>query len=79
MRSVFFNWKNTENQHKSIGFIAQELETIFPELVFDDEKGMKSVNYDGVIPILVNSIKEQQQKIDKLESEIEEIKKLLNK
>ncbi|MCK4980683.1 MAG: tail fiber domain-containing protein, partial [Candidatus Delongbacteria bacterium] len=79
MRSVSFNWKNTKNQHKSMGFIAQELESIFPELVFDDEKGMKSVNYDGIIPILVNSIKEQQNRIEELENDIEEIKKLLIK
>ncbi len=54
-----------------IGFIAQELEEVLPELVkTDPETDLKSVDYLGVIPILVESIKEQQTMIDDLQTEL---------
>ena len=37
----------------------------FPELVKKDDKGFLSVNYSGVVPVLINAIKEQQDMIDK--------------
>lgn len=49
-----------------IGLIAQDVETVFPELVTTDSLGVKNMNYIGLIPVLIESIKEQQQKIDSL-------------
>ena len=47
------------------GFIAQEVQKIFPELIYEhDSLGMLSVNYVSMIPILTAAIKEQQQMID---------------
>ncbi|MDT8401770.1 MAG: tail fiber domain-containing protein [Bacteroidales bacterium] len=60
------------------GFIAQELEHIFPELVNTDNKGYKSVNYNGMTPILVEAIKEQQRQIESQQKEIDELKALVN-
>ncbi len=40
------------------GFIAQEVEEILPHLVATDDQGYKAVNYDGVIPYLVEGMKE---------------------
>lgn len=48
---------------KRYGFIAQEIETQFPDLVIKDEEGMMSVNYVGMIPILLQALKEQQTQI----------------
>lgn len=48
------------------GFIAQEVQEIFPELVIEDEKGMLGVKYTRLIPIMVEAIKEQQQTIENL-------------
>jgi len=48
------------------GFIAQELREVYPNLVFEDERGFLSVDYIGMIPILVEAIKEQQKQIDEL-------------
>jgi hypothetical protein len=48
------------------GFIAQELREIYPNLVFEDNEGYLSVNYIGLIPVLVEAIKEQQQQINEL-------------
>jgi hypothetical protein len=67
---------NTERQ---IGFSAQEVEKLFPEIVKTDANGYKSVDYARLTPVLVEAIKEQQQKIDKLEEQLNEVKALLNK
>jgi len=59
---------------KQIGFIAQEIEKIFPELVSTDANGYKSVNYIGVVPVLVEAVKAQQKQIDAQKWEIDELK-----
>jgi len=61
LRGVDFNWK--DNDQKSIGVVAQELQKVFPELVFDDGENL-SVNYNGLIGVLIESIKELSNKID---------------
>lgn len=49
-----------------IGFLAQDVESLFPELVEEDKAGYKYVDYVGLIPVLVESVKEQQEQIDEL-------------
>ena len=52
---------------KQLGFIAQEVEYIIPELVKTREKdGIKAINYNGLIGVLINAIKEQQEEINNL-------------
>jgi hypothetical protein len=55
-----------------IGFIAQDLEKVFPELVKteDTEEALKSVNYGAMTAVLVEAIKSQQKLIKKLEKRI---------
>ena len=65
VRPVAFNWKETGE--KSYGVIAQELESVFPELVKTDEAGIKSVSYIPLIAMLVA-------KVQYLESEIEKLR-----
>lgn len=56
------------------GFIAQEIEKEFPELVkTDSATNLKAIDYDGMIPILLQSIKEQQKMILQLQEQINEI------
>jgi hypothetical protein len=68
---------------KQNGLIAQEVEKIFPELVSEStipdtaktksdasKPTFKSVNYIGMIAILVNAVQEQQKRIEALESKI---------
>ncbi len=58
-----------ENSKKqNIGFIAQQLSEVFPEFVEEDTDGYLHVDYIGLIPVLVESIKEQQIKIAALKS-----------
>ena len=54
LNAVSFNWKETGR--KSYGVIAQELEEVLPELVQTNDSGIKSVNYDGLIGILLAAV-----------------------
>lgn len=57
---------------ESIGLIAQDVETIVPQLVLtaDDSMGTKSVAYGNIVAILIEAIKEQQAQIDDLKKKI---------
>jgi hypothetical protein len=72
LRGVSYNWKKDEfpeknfSNEKQIGFIAQELEKIYPELVSTGADGYKGVDYARLTPALVEAIKEQQKEIDEL-------------
>jgi len=66
LRGVYFNYINNPNQ-REIGFIAQEVEEIFPELVLTGEMdGIKSLKYQNVVAILVEAIKELKSKYNNL-------------
>ena len=64
-----YTMKSNESIEK-IGLLAQEVQKAFPELVKQagDKEGTLSVNYQGMIPVLINAIKEQQKQIDELKA-----------
>lgn len=64
LRGVSFDWK--ESRKKSYGVIAQELEQILPELVSDGET--KTVNYNGIIGVLIEAVKELKREIEDLKN-----------
>lgn len=70
MRTAEFKEKNFA-QTEQIGLIAQEVKAVFPQLVKEDEKGYLAVNYDGMVPVLLEAIKEQQQQIDALKAMVQ--------
>jgi hydroxymethylpyrimidine pyrophosphatase-like HAD family hydrolase len=51
---------------KHYGFIAQDLEKIYPELVNNSDMGYKTINYVELIPLLVSKINAMQKEIDQL-------------
>lgn len=53
------------------GFVAQELKTVLPNLVTEDNKGYLGINYIGLIPYLIQSIKEQNKQIQELQSQLQ--------
>ena len=59
---------------RQIGFIAQDMEKIFPELVTKDEKGYRSVAYTGVVPALVEAVKTLKSQLDDKQRQIDELK-----
>ena len=71
MRGVTF----LKDGKASTGVIAQEIETVLPEVVHQDNYGMRSVAYGNIVGTLIEAIKEQQVQIEKLQSEIAEMKK----
>ncbi len=71
-----FYWKNEKlSPNLQTGVIAQELQTLFPDLVKEDMEGVLSVNYIGLIPVLIESIKDQQKQIDELKSLVAQLLK----
>ncbi len=92
LKPVTFRWNNNQvdNNSKHLGFIAQDLQEVIPEVVVDsqwvgEDGSTKSwqkapllgVNYAEVIPVLVKSIQEQQAIIEKQNKELEQQKALL--
>lgn len=75
INGVSYNWRKEEFPDKNftdqnqIGFIAQDLEKIYPEMVFTDTKGYKSIDYARLTPVLVEAIKELKKENDNLKAE----------
>lgn len=78
LRGVTYKWKNNkisnQGDRTQIGFIAQELEEIIPELVDDDENGFKSIQYSHLVPLLVESIQDLVVKLNQKETDLEDLK-----
>lgn len=60
-----------------IGFLAQDVQKVLPELVQTDENGVMSIDYIGFIPLIVESLKEMQQTIQAQQDEIDHLQSLL--
>ncbi len=66
IRGVRFHWKDSDKP--DIGLLAQDVMKLLPEAVDGDmEQGLK-VSYDKLIPVLVESLKQLQQRVEDLES-----------
>lgn len=57
-------------KRERMGFVAQDFQKIYPELVYEDEKGYLGIDYVSLIPVLVETLQEQQKQIDKLERKV---------
>jgi hypothetical protein len=71
LQGVTFDWKETDSIldiKEDIGFIAQDVQKVVPELVRENEDGKLSLRYQGVTPILLEAIKELKAEIDLLKS-----------
>jgi len=64
---VEFDWKETKEP--SVGVIAQDIEEIIPEVV-KISGDIKTVNYNGLVGVLIEAIKEQQKQIQELKKQI---------
>lgn len=67
VKMMYFG-ENTEYDRSHYGFLAQDVQRIFPELVHEDGDGYLSVNYVEMIPLLVHAIQELSEKVEMLES-----------
>ena len=64
---------------QKIGVLAQEIKEVFPELVSENDNEMLAVNYQGLVPVLINALKEQESKIFDQQVQIDELRELVNK
>lgn len=91
MTGVSFDWEENIPQHelypdnqryliekKSLGFIAQEIEKVIPEVVWIDKFGYRQLQYDVLVSIGVGAIKENQQRIVDLNNKLQNLKVTLN-
>ena len=68
---VRFDWKS--DNKPSMGVIAQNIEEVLPELVNGEES--KTVNYNGIIGLLIECVKTQQEQIDELNKRLDDLTK----
>jgi len=84
LRGVYFNWNQQAFPEKEfgaqseLGFIAQEVEKVVPEIVTKDKTKdeYRSVKYDKLVALLVEAIKEQQKQIDSLKIKVNKLSNL---
>ncbi len=75
LEGVNYSWAEKRpgsEDAKQYGFIAQDVREVLPELVGESSDGFLTVNYDGVIPVLVEALKSQQEQIEELRKQRDE-------
>jgi hypothetical protein len=75
LNGVEFDWKNGHNDIHSltghdVGVIAQEVEEVLPEIVKISDSGYKSVQYEKIVVLLIEAVKELSKKVNELELNI---------
>jgi hypothetical protein len=83
LNPVSYDWKDTKmmGNHKQLGFVAQELGAVVPEVVYTEqgehfgEKDLRTVKYEQLTALLTKAIQEQQQQIDLLNKRIEQLER----
>ena len=71
LQGVTFNWKKSDSIldiKEDIGFIAQDVQKVIPELIRENDNGMLSMRHQGIAPILLEAIKELKAEIEELKS-----------
>ena len=72
-----FTFKNDNKKKKHYGFLAQDVEKVFPELVENNNfSGYKTINYQEFIPLILAKMKMMDEEIRELKEEINELKQL---
>ncbi len=74
LRPVSYHYnQQEESENKVLGFIAQEVQPLFPELVFESEDGSLGMAYSHLGVIAIQAAKEQQEVIDRQQGQIDEL------
>ena len=71
MQGVYYKRKDIENAKEQIGVLAQDIETVLPQVVLtaDDEMKSKSVDYGKLCALLIECVKDLQTQIDELKKD----------
>lgn len=84
VRGVSYTFNSEKFKNRSFpsttqyGVIAQDVQKVFPSMVYTDEEGYLSVNYTELIPVLIEAIKELSEEITRLKNPAEEAKRVTN-
>ncbi|WP_298239167.1 tail fiber domain-containing protein [uncultured Algibacter sp.] len=80
MNPVFYNWKRYPEKRKSLGLIAQDVQTIINEIVHQakDKDKTLSVSYTELIPVIIKAIQQQQDIIENQNTKIEDLSAQIN-
>ncbi len=81
LRGVSFRWADrvvaerapAPERGRQVGFIAQEVREVVPEVVLEDQAGMLSIAYASLVPVLVEAIKQQQETIDEMTHRVRQL------
>lgn len=81
IRPVTYDLKDNKNEHLMIGFIAQEMEKIIPEIVSTnkDSVGYKSIDYVKLVPVLTKGMQQQQMVIESQGGELKALRAQIEK
>ena len=79
LRPVQYKWKREPDGKRCFGFIAQEIEMIYPNIIRKDERGFYSMDYLQLIPVSIKNLQIQDNCIKELREDIEFMKKELQK
>ena len=75
LQGVAFDWiQDTDDGGKrNLGFVAQDVAKVIPDLVTEGRDGLLGIRSDGLAPLLVEALKQQNQKIRELEARVDEL------
>ena len=79
LKGVSYQWRTEDypghgfREGTQLGLIAQEVEKVLPEVVVHGPDGYKAVDYQKLVPVLIEAVKEQQKEITELRSMLREI------
>jgi hypothetical protein len=65
------SYTTKKDGRQTIGVLAQDIQEVFPELVTTDDNDMLAVNYQGLVPVLINALKEQDAKVKEQEAKLQ--------
>ncbi|KAG1709494.1 hypothetical protein DVH05_020145 [Phytophthora capsici] len=71
--SVSFPNKFPSDGRRKLGFIAQEVERVAPQVVTTDAEGFKYVAYSRLVPVVVEALKLEQQRVDDSATRIQQL------
>jgi hypothetical protein len=80
LNGLYYQWRTAEFPEKNfsterqLGFIAQDIQALFPEVVLTDNDGYLSVDYGRLTPVLVEAIKELHGLVQQQQATIDELR-----
>ncbi len=78
LKALSYRYKNAVTTEKTLGFMAQDAQKLFPELVhYSEADNLYGINYAGFSVIAIKAIQEQQQVIEQQQNTIEDLQKRL--